>query len=77
MAMNQTVRPQAPGAGFSAARRMQVRLNVVVAVAGAFLLVVLVNWFAAMRQYRRDISSFGGYGLSQRTREILPITRAR
>lgn len=58
-------------AGFSAQRRTSISVNVAISIAAAVLLVVFLNWFGALRQYRRDVSTFGGYGLSERTRNIL------
>ncbi|MFO0973047.1 MAG: hypothetical protein U1A27_06375 [Phycisphaerae bacterium] len=66
----------AGSAGFSAERRFSIGLNVAVAVAAAVLLVVFVNWFASMREYRRDISSLGSFSVSERTRSVLAQSHA-
>lgn len=58
-------------AGFSAQRRWSIGLNVAVSVVAAILLVGLVNWLATLRQVRRDVSLYGGYGVSDRTRSIV------
>lgn len=62
-------------ASFSAQRRMQITTNVVIAVVGALLLTVLLNVLASMRYVRRDVSVYGGYGLSDRTKQILASAR--
>lgn len=62
---------QTTESGFSAQRRFQIGANVAIAIAGAIVLTVLVNWFASIKQVRKDLSTFARYGLSPRTREIL------
>jgi hypothetical protein len=75
MAMNAAVNDRrtdtGDSAGFSAQRRRSIGVNVAISIAAAILLTVFINWFGALRQYRRDVATFGGYGLSERTRSIL------
>jgi len=75
MAMN-TANPEAPTT-FSAQRRLSIGLNVGISVVAAVLLVLFLNWFAALKQVRRDVSLFGGYGLSDRTKSILAQAQAQ
>lgn len=69
MAMN-TANAENPST-FSSQRRVSIGVNVIISVVVAVLLVLCVNWFAALKQVRRDVSLFGGYGLSDRTKNIL------
>lgn len=69
MAMN-TANAENPST-FSSQRRVSIGVNVIISIAAAVLLVLFLNWFAALKQVRRDVSLFGGYGLSDRTKNIL------
>ncbi|RIK69361.1 MAG: hypothetical protein DCC65_01055 [Planctomycetota bacterium] len=55
----------------TASRRLSIGANVTIAIVAAALLLVLVNWFASIKNVRRDIASFGNYGLSERTKSVL------
>jgi len=55
--------------------RFAIKANVVVAVLLATALLVGANWFGSLKSYRRDVTSLGGYGLSDRTRGILAGTQ--
>lgn len=52
-------------------RRFAIGANVFIALLTAAALLVVVNWIASLKSYRREVSSLGGYGLSDRTKSIL------
>lgn len=52
-------------------QRAAIGLNVAMTALLALALVVLVNWFASLRYVRADASTFGGQGLSDRTKAVL------
>lgn len=58
-------------AGGAANRRFSIGANVTLAIILAAVLIVAVNWFASIKNVRRDLASFGNYGLSGRTKNIL------
>lgn len=55
----------------AASRRFSIGANVTLAIVLAAVLIVALNWFASMKYVRRDLASFGNYGLSGRTKNIL------
>ena len=55
----------------AASRRFSIGANVTLAIVLAAALIVVVNLFASMKYVRRDLASFGNYGLSGRTKNIL------
>ncbi|OWY70423.1 hypothetical protein B7486_16685 [cyanobacterium TDX16] len=58
-------------AGGAASRRFSIGANVTLAIILAAVLIVAVNWFASIKNVRRDLASYGNYGLSGRTKNIL------
>lgn len=58
-------------------RRMYFGTNVLLTVLFALVLLVLVNWLAQRRYYRRDLSSLGAYRLSDRTKNIIDSTEGK
>lgn len=60
----------AAGSG-AAGRRFSIGANVTIAILAAAILLVLVNWFASIKNVRKDIASFGNFGLSERTKSVL------
>jgi len=57
-----------------ATRRMYFGSNVLLMVIFALALVVMVNWLAQRRSFRRDLSSLGTYRLSDRTKGVVDTT---
>ena len=55
----------------TAGRRIAIGLNVTLTVLLAAALVVVANWLGSVRHFRADAASFGGQGLSERTRTVL------
>lgn len=55
----------------AANRRFSIGANVTLAIILAAALIVAVNWFASIKYVRRDLASFGNYGLSGRTKSVL------
>jgi hypothetical protein len=51
--------------------RTAIRANVILAITTASALLVAVNWFGSLKFLRRDIASYGNYGMSDRAKSIL------
>lgn len=58
-------------ASSAASRRFSIGANVTLALILAAVLLVAVNWFASIKYLRKDVASFGNFGLSERTKNVL------
>lgn len=72
MAMNDSnTKGGPPAEGVTAARRLMIRLNVWVMICAAALLLIVVNVLGSIKHARKDLATYGAYGLSDRTKTIL------
>ncbi|MFH1419910.1 MAG: hypothetical protein ABII12_16680 [Planctomycetota bacterium] len=55
----------------SSGRRFAIGTNVAISIVAAALLIVAVNWFCSLKHVRKDLASYGNYGLSDRTKRIV------